>query len=79
MAKREQTTLLRSALGDVALIGASVMDKLQRLIDTAFGQSAAQRAPQAPNEFTLERQRAFDERAKKIEALRRARMAQQTD
>ena len=55
------------------------MEKLQRLIDTAFGQPAAERAPQVPNEFTLERQRAFDERAKKIEALRRARMAQQTN
>ena len=55
------------------------MDKLQRLIDTAFGQPAAERAPQTPNEYTLERQRAFDERAKKIEALRRVRMAQQTN
>jgi len=54
------------------------MDNLQRLLDTAFGQPAAERAPQAPTEFTLERQRIFDKSARKIEALRRARMAQQT-
>jgi len=52
------------------------MDKLQHLLETALGQSDAQRAPQEPNEFTKERQRAFEERARKIEALRRLRMAQ---
>ena len=79
ISKQCSMTPLKSALGDVAHLGASVMDKLQRLIDTAFGRPAAERAPQAPNEYTLERQRAFDESAKKIEALRRARMAQQTN
>ena len=51
------------------------MDKLQNLIDTAFGQRAAERALQEPNEFTVERQRAFEESAKKIEALRKVRLA----
>ena len=52
------------------------MDKLQHLIETAFGQPAPEKAPQQPNEFTLERQRAFEENARKIEALRKARLAQ---
>jgi hypothetical protein len=53
------------------------MDKLQHLLNTAFGHPQADRAPQEPNEFTIERQRAFDEAAKKIEALRQARVARQ--
>jgi hypothetical protein len=52
------------------------MQKLQDLLDKAFGKPAALREPQGPNEFTLERQRDFEERARKIEALRRARLAQ---
>lgn len=50
------------------------MDKLQRLLDTAFGKPAAERAPQEPNEFTIQRQQAFEEAARKIEALRRVRL-----
>jgi hypothetical protein len=51
------------------------MDKLQHLLETAFGQPQAERPPQGPNEFTIERQRAFDEVAQKIEALRLMRLA----
>ena len=54
------------------------MDKLQHLLETAFGQRTAPRAPQGPNEFTLERQRAFEESARKVEALRKARLARST-
>lgn len=50
------------------------MNRLQHLLDTAFGKSAADRAPQEPNAFTAERQRAFEETARKIERLRRARL-----
>jgi hypothetical protein len=52
------------------------MDRLQHLLDTAFGQPAAPHAPQKPNEFTIQRQRAFEEMARKVEELRRARLAQ---
>jgi len=49
------------------------MEKLQHLLDTAF-RKQAEREPQRPNEFTVERHRTFDEAAKKIEALRQARL-----
>jgi hypothetical protein len=64
----------RLALGDVALIGASMMEKLQEIVDAVFGAVDNQPAPLPPNEFTVQRQRVFDERARKIEALRRARL-----
>ena len=51
------------------------MDKLQHLLNTAFGQLKADRAPQGPNEFTIERQQAFEATAKKIETLRQMRLA----
>jgi hypothetical protein len=51
------------------------MDKLQLLLDTAFGKPSAERVAQEPNDFTIQRQRTFDEAAKKIEVLRRARLA----
>jgi hypothetical protein len=50
------------------------MNKLQHLIDTAFGKPSAERVPPEPNEFTIKRQRAFEETARKIEQLRRARL-----
>jgi hypothetical protein len=50
------------------------MEKLQEIVDTVFGAITNQPAPQPPNEFTVQRQRAFDESARKIEALRRARL-----
>jgi hypothetical protein len=52
------------------------MDRLQYLIDHAFGQPEAQRAPQGPNEFTIARERALEEKARKIDALRKARLTQ---
>jgi len=58
----------------VALIGASTMEKLQEIVDTVFGTVNNQPEPQSPNDFTVQRQRAFDESARKIEALRRARL-----
>jgi hypothetical protein len=54
------------------------MDKLQHLLDTAFGQPAAERAPQQPSELTIHRQREFNERMKRIEMLRTARLARTT-
>jgi hypothetical protein len=54
------------------------MDKLQHLLDTGFGQPAAHRATQQPNEWAIERDRKLEQLAKKIEALRRARLAHQT-
>jgi hypothetical protein len=53
------------------------MNKLQHLIDTVFGQPAAERTPQQPNEFTFERERAFEATAKKVEALRQMRLARE--
>lgn len=50
------------------------MEKLQEIVDTVFGAVNNQPAAQPPNEFTVQRQRAFDESARKIEALRRARL-----
>ena len=51
------------------------MEKLQEIVDAVFGAVNNNPAPQPPNEFTVQRQRAFDESARKIEALRRARLA----
>jgi len=50
------------------------MDKLQHLLDTAFGNVTAEKPPQEPNEFTRERQRSFEESARKMEALRKVRL-----
>lgn len=50
------------------------MEKLQEIVDAVFGAVNNQPAPQPPNEFTVRRQRAFDESARKIEALRQARL-----
>ena len=50
------------------------MDKVQHLLQTAFGQPQAQREPPGPNEFTLERQREFEAVAKKVAALRQKRL-----
>jgi len=50
------------------------MDKLEYLLKTAFGQPEAAREPQGPNEFTIERERAFEEAAKKVAALRQKRL-----
>jgi hypothetical protein len=50
------------------------MEKLQEIVDAVFGAVSDQPAPRPQNEFTVQRQRAFDESARKIEALRRARL-----
>jgi hypothetical protein len=49
------------------------LTKLQDMIDRAFGEQAI-REPQRPGGDVLERERAFGERARKIEALKRARV-----
>ena len=52
------------------------MPKLQNVIDAAFASVATEPVHrQQPSAAFLERERAFIERAHKIEALRRARMA----
>jgi hypothetical protein len=51
------------------------MEKLQAMIDKAFALPKAPREPERPSEAFLERERAFTERAKKIELLRQARVA----
>ena len=50
------------------------MEKLQEIVDAVFGAVNNRPVPQSPNEFTVQRQRALDEAARKIEALRRARL-----
>lgn len=50
------------------------MNNLQAMIDAAFGAPEAPRAPQQPSEAASERNRAFAERAMKIETLREARL-----
>jgi hypothetical protein len=49
--------------------------KLQEMIDSAFGAKEALRTPQVPTEMVKERERAFSDRARKIEALRQARLS----
>jgi hypothetical protein len=51
------------------------MDKLQYFLDTTLGNLPDRKPQQPPNDFTVQRQRAFEESAKKIEALRRARLS----
>ena len=51
------------------------MEKLQAMIDKAFALPKAPREPERPSEAFLERERAFTERAKKIELLRQTRVA----
>jgi hypothetical protein len=49
------------------------------MIDAAFGASETPRPPQAPTEELQERERAFSEQAKKVEALRHRRLAATTE
>jgi hypothetical protein len=67
------------ARGRGANLEPQVMNKLQWVLDFAFGNSQPERASQEPNEFTIQRQRAFEETARKIEALRQARLSCQRD
>ncbi len=55
------------------------MQKLQAMLDKAFGAPRAPREPERPSEGFLERERALAERARKIEALRQVRLAGPTD
>ena len=48
--------------------------KLQDMLDAAFGHPPAAREPQQPSEACIQQRRAFDERARKIEALRQLRL-----
>jgi hypothetical protein len=52
------------------------MDKLQDMIDRVFGDVDHKPEPQPISGAAVERDQAFAERARKIEALRRARLAQ---
>jgi inosine-uridine nucleoside N-ribohydrolase len=50
------------------------MEKLQAMLDQAFGSAKGPREPERPSAAFLERERAFAVRAQKIEALRQARV-----
>ena len=50
------------------------MKTFQAVIDAAFGLAATDRPPQAPSDDCKARNHAFQERAKKIEALRQIRL-----
>jgi hypothetical protein len=53
--------------------------KLQAMIDAAFGTQDKLPTPQVPTAKVKEQERAFSERAKKIEALRQTRLAAASD
>jgi hypothetical protein len=55
------------------------MEKLQAMLDKAFGAPRTPREPERPSQGFLERERALAERAKKIELLRQARLAGPTE
>ena len=53
------------------------MDKLQHMIDGLLGDIDSRPAGQQPNEFTIQRERAFEENARKIEQLKQDRLRAQ--
>jgi hypothetical protein len=53
------------------------MSRFQEILDEAFRRPDATREPPQPTELTLARERELAERAKKIEALRQARIARE--
>ena len=53
------------------------MDKLQHMIDGLLGDIDNRPAPQQPSEFTIQRERVFEENARKIEQLKQARLRAQ--
>ena len=57
------------------MAGASIMDKLQQVIDAAFGQRDVVREPPPASEFFLQQQRRLAQQAEKIAALKKARLA----
>jgi hypothetical protein len=54
------------------------MQKLQDMIGTVLGDINPKPMPQPKDPSTLERQRAFTERARKLQMLREARLRAQT-
>jgi DeoR/GlpR family transcriptional regulator of sugar metabolism len=50
---------------------------MQELLDRTFGRAAAPREPQRPTDMTLARERELAEQARKIEELRKARIARE--
>jgi hypothetical protein len=54
------------------------MQKLQDMIDTVMGDVNSKPAPQPKDSSTLERERSFAERARKLQMLRDARLRAQT-
>jgi hypothetical protein len=54
------------------------MQKLQDMIDTVLGDINSKPMPQPKDHSTLERERAFAERARKLQMLREARLRAQT-
>lgn len=50
---------------------------MQEILDRNFGRAAAPREPQRPTEMTLARERDLAEQARKIEELRKARVARE--
>ena len=54
------------------------MQKLQDMIDTVLGDINPEPTPQPKDPSTLERERSFAERARKLQMLREARLRAQT-
>jgi hypothetical protein len=54
------------------------MQKLQDMIDTVLGDINSKPMPQPKDPSTLERERSFAERARKLQMLREARLRAQT-
>ncbi len=70
---------MRSARGERgAHFGASQMQKLQDMIGTVLGDINSKPMPQPKDPSTLERERSFAERARKLQMLREARLKAQT-
>jgi hypothetical protein len=53
------------------------MDKLQHMIDGLLGDIDSRPPPQQPGEFAIQRERLFEENARKIEQLKQARLQAQ--
>jgi hypothetical protein len=54
------------------------MQKLQDMIDTVLGDINPEPTPQPKDASTLERERSFTERARKLQMLREARLRAQS-
>ena len=69
---------MRSAGGERGAILGSQMQNLQDMIDTVLGDINCKPTPQPKDSSTLERERSFAERARKLQMLREARLRAQT-